>query len=156
MKSLARIALCLARLHQRSSPLQTTTGALNLSSFGGASTTHLAVASPCSQHAALPLHLRQDQHFTTCATASGHNSISEDVLKQLTAAVGGKASASASTLQQHGVDEGYQPAMPPDLVLFPQNTQQVGAGWDHVKKTKRVPCYWGLSIKGRELLFRGF
>jgi hypothetical protein len=54
-----------------------------------------------------------------------HKTIDQHLADQLLSAVGGKGSLSASVLQQHGVDEGYAPPMPPDIVLYPQNTQQV-------------------------------
>lgn len=54
-----------------------------------------------------------------------HRPLEQSLADKLAAAVGGKAGSSAAVLAQHGVDEGYTPAMPPDLVLFPQNTQQV-------------------------------
>lgn len=54
-----------------------------------------------------------------------HKPIDQQLADQLLSAVGGKGSLSVSVLQQHGVDEGYAPPMPPDIVVYPQNTQQV-------------------------------
>jgi hypothetical protein len=60
-----------------------------------------------------------------------HKPIDQQLAEQLLSAVGGKGSLSASVLQQHGVDEGYAPPMPPDIVVYPQNTQQVRKDTSH-------------------------
>lgn len=58
-----------------------------------------------------------------------HRPLAQSLADTLAAAAGGKAGSSKSVLAQHGVDEGYTPPMPPDLVLFPQNTQQARVWW---------------------------
>jgi hypothetical protein len=82
----------------------------------------------CNQVLSL-LQMQRMQH-TRAAPAASHTPLDPAVARQLVAAVGGasKASSAAAVCAQHGVDEGYQEPMPPELVLYPQNTQQVGCG----------------------------
>lgn len=80
---------------------------------------------PC-QRADAPSHCRT---FTTTSSSSsseahkGH--LSQRLREALITAVGGRASAAAATLEQHGHGESYHPTLPPEMVLYPESTAEV-------------------------------
>ena len=85
-----------------------------------------AAQQPCCNNSIL--HLLQQQRLQHTATQQHLSyTLNKQLADELTAAVGGKAALSAAVLQQHAVDEGYAAPMPPDIVLYPQNTQQVSS-----------------------------
>ena len=83
-----------------------------------ASRTHPARRFSSAADAAFPASpgARSGQHYGQLTPA---------VRQQLADAVGGRVSSSASVLQQHGQDESYHPPLPPELVVFPQSTEEV-------------------------------
>lgn len=85
-----------------------------------------AVATRCKLGPSLLFHQQRSQQTSAqkCDVVSS-SGLNPELIAHLTAAVGGKAAATAAVLQQHGVDEGYAAPMPPDIVLFPQTTEQV-------------------------------
>lgn len=101
---------------------------------------------PLLQQHADPKQLQQQQHRLQHTAAepqqqhAHHRPLEQSLADTLAAAAGGKAGSSQAVLAQHGVDEGYTPPMPPDLVLFPQNTQQVRVWWLGVAPLSRSLC----------------
>ena len=49
----------------------------------------------------------------------------EDVFAALAAQFGDRASRAASVVAAHGASESYHAAHPPDIVVFPQSTDEV-------------------------------
>lgn len=53
--------------------------------------------------------------------------ISSELVSQLAAAVDSRYTTSAADLQRHGTDESYHTPAAPDILLYPQNSEQVSA-----------------------------
>ncbi|GIL46053.1 hypothetical protein Vafri_3137, partial [Volvox africanus] len=69
---------------------------------------------------------------------------------RLAALLPGRVSAARDTLMQHGTDESYHESLPPDLVVFPESTEEVAAvvAACAAERTPVVPYGAGTSIEG--------
>ena len=48
-----------------------------------------------------------------------------DLVERLTNVIGPRASVARGVLDQHGASESYYRALPPDIVVFPETTEEV-------------------------------
>jgi hypothetical protein len=79
-----------------------------------------------SPHAARRFSSAPDAAFPASPGAGQHyGQLTPAARQQMCDAVGGRVSSSASVLQQHGQDESYHTPLPPELVVFPQSTEEV-------------------------------
>ncbi|MFZ4533981.1 MAG: FAD-binding oxidoreductase, partial [Alsobacter sp.] len=84
----------------------------------------------------------------------GHNSHRQDSLPPLVAALrdrlGSRCSTSASDREQHGHGESYHPTREPDVVCYPQSTEEVAAivGLCREHRVPIVPFGAGTSLEG--------
>jgi D-lactate dehydrogenase (cytochrome) len=74
----------------------------------------------------------------------------EDLLSELTALLGDRVSVSADVRRQHGTDESYHEPIPPDAVVFPESTEEVGQVVSLCNKYKvpMIPFGTGTSLEG--------
>ncbi|GBF93963.1 lactate dehydrogenase [Raphidocelis subcapitata] len=84
------------------------------------------------------------------AAAPAGERLPAGVRDALAAAVGGRATAAAAALDQHGRGESYHPTLAPELVLFPESTEEVSAALALCNSTRTpvVPFGAGTSIEG--------
>ncbi len=79
------------------------------------------------------------------------------VLARLEARFGARASRNPTVLAQHGRGEAWHPARPPELVLWPESTEEVAEVLRlcHEARIPVVPFGTGTSLEGHVLAIRG-
>ena len=83
-------------------------------------------------------------------TAAGHN-LNQGFVDQLIALLGAdKISTAKAVLDDHGQDESYHPGKPPDVVAFPECTDDVAAlvKLCAAHKVPVIPYGAGTSLEG--------
>ena len=68
-----------------------------------------------------------------------------------------RVSTSASALDQHGRDPSYHAGRPPDVVVFPETTEEVASvlAWADVERVPVVPFGAGTSLEGHVIPIQG-
>lgn len=76
--------------------------------------------------------------------------LADDVAERITDVVGDRWSTSADELARHGQDESWHPPLPPDLVAYPETTEEVAAivAMCHAAGIPVVPFGVGTSLEG--------
>jgi D-lactate dehydrogenase (cytochrome) len=79
------------------------------------------------------------------------------LIDELRALLGERVTASRAVREHHGKDESYFPYAPPDLVAFPESTEEVRAIVNVCRrhKTPMIPFGVGTSLEGHVLAIRG-
>ncbi len=91
------------------------------------------------------------------ATSVEAAAVNDDLIEALRAIVAGRLSTARSVLDQHGRDESYHRAFPPDVVVFPETTEEVSrivkvcAG----RQVPIIPYGTGTSLEGHIAALRG-
>ncbi len=81
----------------------------------------------------------------------------ESALEQLAAIVGPRATTAKGILADHGRSEAYHAALPPDIVVFPETTEEVQAivRVCHDLRLPLIPFGAGTSLEGNAAAVRG-
>ncbi len=76
--------------------------------------------------------------------------VNDDLIEALRGIVGDRLSTAEAVLDQHGRDETYHPPHPPDVVVFPETTEEVSriVGFCAEREVPVIPFGAGTSLEG--------